>query len=143
MKTDATATCLSKTEAAATYLTTASVAGKLNIDGTNSMTGALNMGTTNKIINLATPTSNTDAVTKLCTNNANALKLNFRGGKMSGILDMNFNSISNVTLISSSYNVRVGAEFRMLFLGLMEIRLSILRELICIVKVVLRQRFKM
>ena len=45
------------------YITTASVSGKLNIDGTSVMTGALNMGN-QKISSMADPTSNTDAVTK-------------------------------------------------------------------------------
>ena len=92
-----------------TYVTSANVSGKLNIDGTNSMTGALNMGTTNKIINLATPTSNTDAVTKQYTDTQDALKLNLSGGKMSGTLDMNYHSIINTSaIVSSNYNINGG-----------------------------------
>ena len=68
-----------------TYLSSASVSNKLNIDGSIAMTGALNMGTNN----LSTPTSTTDAVTKQYTDNNDALKLNLSGGKMSGTLDMN------------------------------------------------------
>ena len=83
-----------------TYLSSASVSNKLSIDGSIAMTGALNMGT-NRIVNLATPTSTTDAVTKLYTDDNDALKLNLSGGVMSGSLDMNFNAISNVSAITS------------------------------------------
>ena len=80
-----------------TYLSSASVSNKLNIDGSIAMTGALNMGT-NRIVNLSTPTSTTDAVTKQYTDNNDALKLNLSGGKMSGVLDMNFNMINSFIL---------------------------------------------
>ena len=53
------------------YITTASVSGKLNIDGTSVMTGALNMGN-QKISSMAAPTSNTDAANRLYVDTGDA-----------------------------------------------------------------------
>ena len=43
---------------------------------------------TNKIVNLGTPTANTDAVTKQYVDDADNLKLNLAGGTMSGDIAM-------------------------------------------------------
>ncbi|MFN9916719.1 MAG: hypothetical protein ACK53L_29285, partial [Pirellulaceae bacterium] len=65
---------------------------KLNISG-GTMTGTLYMNTTNKSINLATPTLGTDATTKTYVDTADA---NLSGGTMSGILNMNNIKITNI-----------------------------------------------
>jgi hypothetical protein len=70
--------------------------GDFKKDGSVSMTGALNMGTTNKIINLATPTLNTDATTKAYVDTANALKLNLSGGTMTGAIVLPADPSSNL-----------------------------------------------
>ena len=62
--------------------------GDFKKDGSVAMTGNLNMGTTNKIINLAAPTLNTDATTKTYVDTADALKLNLTGGTLTGALTL-------------------------------------------------------
>jgi beta-glucanase (GH16 family) len=62
--------------------------GDFKKDGTVAMTGNLNMGTTNKIINLAAPTLTTDATTKTYVDTANALKVSKSGDTMTGALTL-------------------------------------------------------
>lgn len=66
----AMASYLTTSQAASTYQTQSGMTSYLKKDGTVSMTGALDMGTTNKIINLSAPTSNADATTKLYVDTA-------------------------------------------------------------------------
>lgn len=60
-----------------------------------SLTGQLDMQT-NKIVNLGTPTANTDAVTKQYVDDADNLKLNLAGGTMSGDIAMGTNKVTGL-----------------------------------------------
>ena len=73
---------------------TTSIATKLNLAG-GTMSGAIAMGT-NKITNLGTPTSNTDASTKLYVDNVALTKLPLAGGTMTGAIAMGNNKITDV-----------------------------------------------
>jgi len=59
------------------------------------LTGQLDMQT-NKIVNLGTPTANTDAVTKQYVDDADNLKLNLAGGTMSGDIAMGTNKVTGL-----------------------------------------------
>ena len=72
----------------------------LNTTG-GSLTGQLDMQT-NRIVNLGTPTANTDAVTKQYVDDADNLKLNLAGGTMSGDIAMGTNTVTGLGTPSAS-----------------------------------------
>jgi len=74
---------------------TTSIGTKLTKDGTDAMTGNLDLGT-NKIVNVVDPTSAQDATTKNYVDTADALKLSLTGGTMSGALAMGDNKVTGL-----------------------------------------------
>jgi hypothetical protein len=74
---------------------TNSIATKLPKDGSEAMSGNLDLGT-NKVVNVVDPTSNQDAATKAYVDTADNLKLNLSGGTMSGNIAMGTNSITGL-----------------------------------------------
>jgi hypothetical protein len=96
---------------------------KLAIDGSQAMTGDLNMDS-HKVINVLTPTSANDAANKGYADDVArtaresaesyadtglALKLDLAGGTMTGSLDMGGNDISNVNAITVSGGIDMGS----------------------------------
>ena len=77
---------------------------KLSINGSISMTGSLNMGSSNKIINLANPTVYSDATNKNYVDNT---FLPLLGGTMTGDLkcSANFHSTGFMTIGTTALNV--------------------------------------
>jgi hypothetical protein len=68
---------------------------KLPKDGSEAMTGDLDLGT-NKVINVVDPTSAQDATTKNYVDTQDNLKLSLTGGTMSGVIAMGDNKITGL-----------------------------------------------
>ena len=79
---------------------TTSIATKLPKDGSEAMSGNLDLGT-NKVVNVVDPTSAQDAATKTYVDTADATKLNLSGGTMTGDITMGANSVTSTATPSS------------------------------------------
>ena len=74
---------------------TTSIGTKLPKDGSEAMTGDLDLGS-NNIVAVADPTDDQHAATKVYVDTADALKLNLSGGTMSGAIAMGTNKITGL-----------------------------------------------
>ena len=79
---------------------TTTIGTKLPKDGSEAMTGNLNLGT-NKVVNVVDPTSAQDAATKTYVDTADATKLNLSGGTMTGDITMGANSVTSTATPST------------------------------------------
>lgn len=79
---------------------TTSIATKLPKDGSEAMSGNLDLGT-NKVVNVVDPTSAQDAATKTYVDTADATKLNLSGGTMTGDITMGANSVTSTATPST------------------------------------------
>ena len=79
---------------------TTSIGTKLPKDGSEAMSGNLDLGT-NKVVNVVDPTSAQDAATKTYVDTADATKLNLSGGTMTGDITMGANSVTSTATPST------------------------------------------
>jgi len=73
---------------------TTTIGTKLTKDGTDAMTGNLDVGN-NNVVNVADPTSAQHAATKTYVDTADATKLNLSGGTMTGDITMGANKVTS------------------------------------------------
>jgi len=73
---------------------TTTIGTKLPKDGSEAMSGNLDLGT-NKVVNVVDPTSAQDAATKTYVDTADATKLNLSGGTMTGDITMGANAVTS------------------------------------------------